>query len=67
MPVTSEKYQESEAITDELKLLIANLLRIMNISRTSTMAVATSYKKSMAELVLAGWRPSAEPSPGSKL
>ncbi len=68
MPITSVKFQEAEArLPDDLKPVFRR--RVEEYEYLTQMHFGRGYVayQVLADLVLAGWRPSAEPGPGSKL
>ena len=68
MPVTSDKYKEAEAtLPEDLKPVYRRFVEDYEYITHIYYGRGYVAYKVMAELVLAGWRPSAEPSPGSKL
>ena len=68
MPATSEKDKEAEAILpDELKPVFMRFVE--EYEHLTMMHFGREYVayRVLADLVLAGWRPSAERMPGSRL
>jgi hypothetical protein len=68
MPVSSAKYKEAEAcLPDELKPVFQRLVQEHEYLTHLHYGRGYVAYQVMADLVLAGWRPSAKPEPGSKL
>jgi hypothetical protein len=68
MPTTSEKYKEAEAILpDDLKAVYQRLVEEYEYLTKLRFGRGYVAYQVIADLVLAGWRPSAEPVPQSKL
>jgi hypothetical protein len=68
MPITSAKYKESEGtLPEDLKPVYRRFIEDYEYITHLYYGRGYVAYKVMAELVLAGWRPSAQASPGSKL
>jgi hypothetical protein len=68
MPVTSEKYKEAEAILpEELKPVFKRFVEEYEYLTMTHFGRGYVAYKVLADLVVAGWRPSAERLPGSRL
>ena len=68
MPVTSDKYTEAEAIlTDDLKPIFKRFVEEYEYLTMLHFGRGYVAYRILADLILAGWRPSAERMPGSKL
>ena len=68
MPVTSTKYKEAEAILpDDLKPVFRRFVEEYEYLTMTHFGRGYVAYKVLADLVLAGWRPSAERLPGSRL
>ncbi len=68
MPVTSEKYKEAETLLlDELKPIFKRFVEEYEYLTMTHYGRGYVAYKVLADLVLAGWRPSAERTPGSRL
>ncbi len=68
MPVTSDKYKEAEAILpDDLKPVFKRFVEEYEYLTMRHYGRGYVAYKVLADLVLAGWRPSAERMPGSRL
>jgi hypothetical protein len=68
MPVTSEKYKEAEGILpDDLKPVFKRFVEEYEYLTMSHFGRGYVAYKALADLVLSGWRPSAERMPGSRL
>lgn len=68
MPVTSEKFKEAEeALPEDLRPLLRRFVEEYEyLTRIHYGRGYVAYKV-LADLILAGWRPSETPGPGSKL
>lgn len=68
MPLTSPKYKEAEgALPSELQETFRRLVEEYEFLTTAHYGRGYVAYKVLADLVRAGWRPSAEPSDDSKL
>ena len=68
MPVTSDKYKEAEAILpDNLKPVFKQFVEEYEYLTMTHFGRGYVAYRVLADLVLAGWRPSAERMPGSRL
>ena len=68
MPVTSEKYKEAAAtLPDDLKPVFQRFVEEYEYLTMLHFGRGYVAYKVLAELVVAGWRPSAERMPGSRL
>jgi hypothetical protein len=68
MPITSDKYKESEArLPDDLKPVFRRLVEEYEYLTQLHFGRGYVAYQVLADLILAGWRPSAEAGPGSKL
>jgi hypothetical protein len=68
MPPTSDKYKEAEAsLPAELQPIFHRLVEEYEYLTSLHFGRGYVAYKVLADLVLAGWRPSAEPHPGSRL
>jgi len=68
MPATSENYKEAEAILpDDLKLVFELFVEEYEYLTMTHFGRGYVAHRVLADLVLAGWRPSAERMPGSRL
>jgi hypothetical protein len=68
MPVTSAKYKEAEAILpDDLKPVFKRFVEEYEYLTMTHFGRGYVAYLVLADLVLAGWRPSAERAPGSRL
>ena len=68
MPDTSEKYKEAEAIlSDDLKPIFKRFVEEYEYLTMLHFGRGYVAYRVLADLVLAGWRPSAERMPGSRL
>lgn len=68
MPVTSEKYLEAEAsLPEDLKTVFKQLVEEYEYLTTLHYRRGYVAYKVLAELVVAGWRPSATASPSSRI
>ncbi len=68
MPAASEKYKEAEAILpDELKPVFMRFVEEYEYLTMTHFGRGYVAYRVLADLVLAGWRPSAERMPGSRL
>jgi len=68
MPETSAKYKEAEAILpDDLKPIFKRFVQEYEYLTMLHFGRGYVAYRILAELILAGWRPSAERMPGSRL
>jgi len=68
MPVTSDKYKEAEAILPEdLRPVFKRFVEEYEYLTMTHFGRGYVAYKVLADLVVAGWRPSAERLPGSRL
>jgi len=68
MPVTSEKYKEAAAVLpNDLEPIFQRLVEEYEYITYIQYGRGYVAYKVLADLVLAGWRPTAPPHPGSKL
>jgi hypothetical protein len=68
MPVTSQKYKEAEAmLPDDLKAILKRFVEEYEYLTMTHYGRGYVAYKVLADLVLAGWRPSATRMPGSRL
>lgn len=68
MPITSEKYKEAEAILpDDLKPIFKRFVEEYEFLTMTHFGRGYVAYMVLADLVLAGWRPSADRMPGSRL
>jgi hypothetical protein len=68
MPATSQKYKDVEAtLPEEMKPIFRRLVEEYEYLTALYYGQGYVAYKVLAELVIAGWRPSAQASPGSKL
>ena len=68
MSTTSEKYQEAEGILpDDLKPTFKRMVEEYEYLTNVHYGRGYVAYKVLADMVLAGWRPSADPNPASKL
>jgi len=68
MPVTSDKYKEAEAILpDNQKPVFKRFVEEYEYLTMTHFGRGYIAYKVLADPVLAGWRPSAERTPGSRL
>ena len=68
MPVTSDKYKEAEAILpDNLEPVFKRFVEEYEYLTMTHFGRGYVAYRVLADLVLAGWRPSAERTPGSRL
>jgi hypothetical protein len=68
MPVTSDKYKEAEAtLPEDLKPVFKRFVEEYEYLTMTHFGRGYVAYRVLADLVLAGWRPSAERMPGSRL
>jgi hypothetical protein len=68
MPVTSEKFKEAESILPEdLKLIFRRFVEEYEYLTNRHYGRGYVAYRALADLVLAGWRPTDQPRPGSPL
>ena len=68
MPITSEKFKEAEAILpDDLKPIFRRFVEKYEFLTTTHFGRGYVAYVVLADLVLAGWRPSAQRMPESRL
>jgi hypothetical protein len=68
MPLTSTKFKESEAsLPDELRAIYRRLVEEYEYLTTVHYGRGYVAYKVLADLVLAGWRPSADPATKSRI
>jgi hypothetical protein len=68
VPVTSHKYREAEeALPEDLKPIFKRFVEEYEYLTATHYGRGYVAYKVIADLVLAGWRPSAERMPGSRL
>jgi len=68
MPVTSEKHRQAEArLPDDLKPLFQRMVEEYEYLTSLHYGRGYVAYQVLADMILAGWRPSGEPHPDSKL
>lgn len=68
MPASSPKYQEAEdSLPEDLKSIFRRMVDEYEYLTQLHYGRGYVAYRVLADMVLAGWRPSADPTPGSKL